>query len=86
MKKAAALSYEPGRDVAPRVVAAGTGGIADRIIALARENDICIHQDPALVEVLSKLDLQSEIPPELYIVVAEILSFVYTLDSGKNGR
>jgi flagellar biosynthesis protein len=79
-KAAVALRYKPVEDVAPKVVAKGRGLIAERIIAIAEEYGIPIHEDPSLVEVLGKLDLGMEIPPELYRVVAEILAFVYRMD------
>jgi flagellar biosynthesis protein len=77
--RAAALHYDPECDRAPRLVARGDGLVADRILALAREHGIPVHEDPALVDVLARLDLGSEIPPELYRVVAEIIAFVYRL-------
>jgi flagellar biosynthesis protein len=76
-KKAAALQYERDRDAAPRLVAKGQGHLADRILAIAQQNQIPVHQDPALIEILSKMDLQEEIPAECYRVVAEILAFIY---------
>ncbi len=75
--KAVALAYEPGRHRAPVVVAKGMGEIAARIMAIAREHGIPIHEDADLVEILSKLDIHREIPPETYVVVAEILAFLY---------
>lgn len=80
IKKAAALKYERSRDHAPRVTAKGAGIIAERIIDLAREKGIPITEDPDLVGALMKLDLQVEIPRELYQVVAEILAFAYRLN------
>lgn len=77
IKKAVALRYEPGRDEAPSVAAKGRGKLAERIIALAREHGVPIKEDPDLVEVLARLEVDQEIPPELYLVVAEILAFVY---------
>jgi flagellar biosynthesis protein len=77
--RAAALQYDPGRDRAPRLVARGDGHVAERILALAREHGIAVHEDRALVDVLARLDLGSEIPPELYRAVAEIIAFVYRL-------
>lgn len=77
--RAAALHYDPERDRAPRLVARGEGHVADRILALAREHGIPVHEDRALVDVLARLDLGSEIPPDLYRVVAEIVAFVYRL-------
>ena len=76
----AALKYRPPDDNAPRLVAKGTGEIAERILALAREHNIPIHQDPDLLTVLSQLDLEKEIPSELYQPIAEILSFVYRVN------
>ena len=83
-KKAVALKYRPADGHAPRVTARGTGKVAERIIELAREHGIPVKDDPDLVEVLSRLDLNEAIPPELYVVVAELLAFVYRLN-GKNG-
>ncbi len=77
---AAALKYDAKKDAAPRVTARGRGLIAEKIIQLARKNDVPIKSDPALVQVLSKLDLDEQIPAELYKAVAEILAFVYTVN------
>lgn len=79
-KKAVALRYDPGQSEAPVVTAKGTGYLADRILESAKEHGIPIQEDAALVEVLSKLDLDQQIPPELYALVAEILSFIYRSD------
>jgi flagellar biosynthesis protein len=79
-RKAVALKYEPGDGQAPVLVAKGTGQIADRILEKAKENGVPVQEDASLVEVLSKLDIDQEIPPELYTLVAEILSFVYQSD------
>ncbi len=78
-KKAAALRYIPQKDSAPKVVARGSGNLAEKILQLAREYGIPIKEDVRLVEVLSTLDLYQEIPPELYRAVAEILVFVYKM-------
>lgn len=79
-KKAVALKYDPTQSDAPRVAAKGKGLLADKILETAKENGIPIQEDPALVEVLSKLDLDQQIPPELYNLVAEILTFIYRSD------
>jgi flagellar biosynthesis protein len=81
--QAVALKYKPTSDNAPRVVAKGRGKTAERIIEIARDHNIYIHNDPDLIEILSHLDLNEEIPPELYVVVAELLAFVYSLNSAK---
>jgi flagellar biosynthesis protein len=79
-KKAAALRYAQGRDHAPRVVAKGRGKIAERIVALARQHDVPLVEDRNLVQMLEALDVDTEIPPELYQAVAEVLVFVYRLN------
>ena len=65
---------------APRISAKGAGYLAERIIEIAKEHGIGIYEDPDLVEVLSKLDLNHEIPESLYRAVAEVLAFVYRLN------
>jgi len=74
---AAALGYDPSKTDAPKLVAKGQGEIADRIIALAKTHDIPIREDRDLVAVLATLDLDQEIPAELYRTIAELLAFVY---------
>ncbi len=81
--RAVALRYKPGEDTAPRLTAKGKGNVAERIVELARKNGVPIRQDRNLVEVLSRLDLEQEIPPEVYRAVAEILAFVYRLSMEK---
>jgi len=76
-KQAVAVEYDKDRDAAPRIIAKGQGVVADKIIELAKENDIPMHEDPDLIEILSKLDLGQEIPPELYKLIAEVLVYVY---------
>ncbi|HMK56468.1 MAG TPA: EscU/YscU/HrcU family type III secretion system export apparatus switch protein [Dissulfurispiraceae bacterium] len=78
-KKAAALKYKPQENAAPKVVAKGSGWLADKILEVAKENKVPLKQDTQLVEVLSAIDLNREIPPELYKAVAEILAFVYKM-------
>ncbi|MBW1739624.1 MAG: EscU/YscU/HrcU family type III secretion system export apparatus switch protein [Deltaproteobacteria bacterium] len=82
-KKAVGLKYRPGEDNAPKVTAKGTGKIAEKIIEIARKHGIPVKDDPDLVEVLSRLDLEEEIPPELYVIIAELLAFVYNLNRKK---
>jgi flagellar biosynthesis protein len=78
-KKAAALRYRHHQDRAPTVVAKGRGVIADKIIEVAERHHIPLKRDPHLIEVLSKLDLDEEIPAELYRAVAELLAFLYRM-------
>jgi len=79
-KKAAALKYDPGEDNAPRVVAKGEGYLAQRIIELAREAGVPIKEDSSLVEALLKVELEREIPPELYEAVALVLAWAWRLE------
>lgn len=73
------MAYNPD-DGAPRVVAKGSGVSAEAIISLAREHGVYVHQSPDLVNLLMQVDLDNEIPPELYQVVAELLAWLYSLD------
>jgi flagellar biosynthesis protein len=79
--KAAALKYRAGMDSAPTLVAKGRGLVADKIITLAKEQGIPIHEDRNMVEILSTLSLYEEIPPDLYKAVAEVLAFIYKMSS-----
>lgn len=76
---AVALAYAPG-DAAPRVVAKGRGLIADEIIARAREHGIYVHQSQELVALLTQVDLDAHIPPQLYVAVAELLAWLYRIE------
>ena len=84
-KYAVSLEYDAQKSKAPRVTAKGQGPIADKIIALAQQYDIPIKEDPDLVQVLSQVDIDQEVPPSVYRVVAELLSFVYKVNE-KYGR
>ena len=76
---AVALKYAPG-DAAPTVVAKGRGLIAEEIISRAREHGIFVHESPELVALLSQVDLDGQIPAELYIAVAELLAWIYQVE------
>jgi len=78
--KAVALKYEKEKDGAPRIVAKGRGVIAQKIIEAARAHSVPLYEDKNLVQVLEALDLETEIPPELYRAVAEVLAFIYRLN------
>ena len=69
--------------MAPKILAAGKGEIAERIIEAAKENDVPFYQDNKLADTLSRLRIGDTIPPELYDVVAEILVFVDDMDKMK---
>lgn len=78
---AVALSYDPDNADAPRVVASGKGSIAEQILALAFASGVKVREDADLAEVLAAVDLDSVIPLEAYIAVAEILAYVYRLNN-----
>ena len=78
-KQAIAIQYNPD-EVAPKILASGTGIIADKIIEKAKSSDVPLYEDNKLANTLSKLDIGEYIPPELYSIVAEILVFVDNLD------
>ncbi len=80
IKHAAALQYSPDTDAAPKIVAAGKGQIAERIIQKAQESNVPLYQDINLAQTLSSLSVGDEIPPEIYEVVAEILIFIGCVD------
>lgn len=80
-RSAVALRYQPGKDAAPTIIATGKGSIAEEILKVAEENQIPLFEDQALSDLLSKLELDTEIPPELYVLVAEVLAFVYALET-----
>ena len=80
-RQAAALRYEPKQDRAPKLIAKGQGALAEKLIELARQHDIPIRQDKNLLQILSRLDLNEEIPSQVYQVVAEILAFIYRLSN-----
>lgn len=83
--QAVALHYDATAAGAPKVTASGWGLVAERIIAIAREHGLHVHEDPDLVALLGKLPVNAEIPPELYRAVAEILAFVYRLNQRAGG-
>ena len=78
--KAVALKYDQKKDNAPRVVAKGRGEIAEKIIEVAREHNVPLCEDQNLIQIFEALDLETEIPPELYRAVAEVLAFIYRLN------
>ena len=79
-RQAIALTYQKSNNVAPKVVAKGAGYIADRIMATAKQNSIPIYQNKTLASMLMAVELDREIPPELYQAVAEVLAYIYYVD------
>lgn len=82
LRTAVALAYREA-DAAPRVVAKGRGLVAEEIIARAREHGVYVHESPELVSLLSQIDLDQHIPPQLYIAVAELLAWLYRIERGE---
>ena len=77
---AVALNHDPQKGGIPTVAASGYGHLAEKILELAFAAGIKVRQDADLAEILAALDLDSEIPPEAFAAVAEILSYVYELN------
>lgn len=84
-KQAVALGYDPERDGAPKILASGRGFLAEAILRAARDRGIPIREDAALTSSLARLEVGSEIPPELYQAVAEILAFLWHLERAAAG-
>ena len=82
-KKAVAIKDTSQKLSMPRVVAAGQGTFAEQILQVAWANNIKVREDADLVEVLSAIDVDSEIPIEAFAAVAEILAYVYRANSGE---
>lgn len=76
---AIALSYA-NKNRAPLVVAKGYGAVADAIVQRARQSGLYVHESPELVKLLMQVSLDDEIPPQLYLVVAEVLAWLYRLE------
>ena len=74
---AVALGYDMNKDNAPKVVAKGQGHIAQKIVQIALDEGIEIHQDADLLQILKAVDIDSEIPLEAFGAVAEIISYIY---------
>lgn len=80
-RTAIALSYDKSGGGAPKVVAKGYGLIADSIIERARAEGLYVHDAPEMVAMLAHVALDREIPPGLYQAVAELLGWLYSLES-----
>lgn len=81
IKKAVALGYDIDKDSAPKVVAKGKGELASNIIKIAQDNEVPIKKDEDLVELLSAIDIDKEIPDSMYKAVSEIFAFIYDITS-----
>lgn len=79
-KKAVSLKYNQEKNSTPVVTAVGKGKIAGEILEIATQNQIPVVEDRALVELLSKLNVNEVIPEELYEAVAEVFAFIYNTE------
>ena len=82
-RTAIALAYQTG-DAAPKVVAKGRGLIAQAIIERAKEHGVFVHESEDLVGMLMQVELDENIPPQLYLAVAELLAWLYRLERGES--
>ena len=76
-RSATALQYA-GKN-APTITAKGHGELAEDIIKLAREHGVLVHEDRELSKLLNQLELGEQIPPQLYVVIAELIAFSYVM-------
>ncbi|MBP2651303.1 MAG: FlhB domain protein [Firmicutes bacterium] len=83
MDHAVAIRYNRQQDSVPRVVAKGSGHIAKSILTAADQHGVPVYQNKTLVSMLMAVELEREIPVELYQAMAEILAYVYRLDQGR---
>ena len=81
---AVALKDRTAERLVPHVVAAGRGEIAEKILQLAFENDIKVKEDAPLAEMLAAVELDSPIPSEAFMAIAEILYYVYRANGEPN--
>lgn len=82
LQSAVALAYRNG-EAAPKVVAKGRGLVAEQIIAVAAEAGVYVHESKELVSLLMDIDLDRQIPPTLYRVIAELLAWLYHIESAQ---
>ncbi len=85
-REAVALQYQGDAQGAPQVVAKGRGLIAEAIIQRAREAGVYVHESPQLVQLLMQVDVDAQIPPALYVAVAELLAWLWRLEQDAGHR
>jgi len=78
---AIAIQQKEGKADTPTVVAGGKGRVAEQILAIAFQNGIKVREDADLAELLSAVDIESEIPIDAFAAVAEILTYVYQINN-----
>lgn len=82
LQSAVALAYQNGAP-APKVVAKGRGLVAEQIILVAQEHGVFVHESKELVSLLMEIDLDKQIPPTLYRTIAELLAWLYHIESAQ---
>jgi flagellar biosynthesis protein len=80
VQEAVALRYSKDKEDAPRVVAKGRGFVAQQLLAVARRHAVPVYQNQAVTNLLMAVELDREIPPDLYQAVANVLAYVYRMD------
>lgn len=85
MNRQKAIALEYGTHPAPIVTARGEGEVAEQIIREATRQGIWVAENPQLLALLSRIQLDQEIPPDLYQAVAVILSWIYWLKGMQPG-
>lgn len=81
-QKAVAIQYELQDGGAPKVIAKGSGVVAEQIIKTAQQYAVPMYKNKTLAGMLMAVELDREIPPELYQAVAEVLAYIYRMDQG----
>ena len=79
-RTAIALRYDIEKDAAPVILAAGRGDFAEDILRIAEDHKIPFYEDTGLADLLLKLEISTEVPQELYALIAEVLAFIFRLD------
>lgn len=79
-KRAVALKYDSKNDTAPYVIGKGQGLVAENIINEGKNHDVKIYEDKALSQMLYQLDVNEQIPPKLYPIIAEVFALIYQAD------
>ena len=79
---AVALAADPANALAPKVVATGRGAVAEQILQLAFAHGVKVRSDPDLAQILAAVDVDTVIPAEAFVAVAEIMAYLYRA----NGR
>lgn len=85
-KKVVAIKYKELRNDVPSVIAKGVGKIADKIIEIAKENNIPILKNTKVINELYSLDIPSDIPEDMYFIVAKIIAYTLKLNEKKEEK